>query len=134
MLLMNIEPDPKIDFSTIDWNLSNVELMSEYGWTGMFCASARHLFGRPKWGTAKTRNIDWSKADWANMNNCQIARELHCPIPLVSRARIQLGAPTSPGQKSTSHGNRVIDLDKINKIDWSHTTDVQVSRAWGGYS
>jgi hypothetical protein len=117
-----------IDFGKINWELSNVELMHDYGWSSEFTAAARRQFGRPKNGTLKTRSRIWKDLDWEHKNDQQLCVETGYDISIVRRHRFLLGLPPSPGRYPLK---KTIELDnKVAEVDWVNTRDVEVARKW----
>lgn len=125
----NFEPVGNLDLRTVNWDLSNVELIAQYGWTNLFTTSARQLFGRPKIGSYKTRNISWPDLDWEHQNDNQLARKLRLSIHTIRLRRAQLNAPPSPGYESTEKSTIV--NDRCKDVDWKNVRDIELARKWG---
>lgn len=78
----------KYDWSTVDWDMTSVEISKIIG----CCVSTvrRHRpTGTGRKYTSRKSSVDWSRANWS-LTDGQIARKLGCTPSAVTKHRVKM--------------------------------------------
>jgi hypothetical protein len=115
------------DWSKIDWDKSNSQLVAETGLNYQTICKARREVGHKPIATAAHPKIDWKTVDWSR-NNQQLSSELRVPVGTVKfiRERNNFQEPII----NSEHGNRLITDEMIAAVQWNLSRDIDISKQW----
>lgn len=118
----------QIDWKSLDWDKSNLELMSELGINSVQVSAGRLLYGHGKLCNARYRHIPWRKLDWTK-NNQELAIETGVSIQVVQKIRHRLNHPAVNGVYRNRRESAVPEM--LATTDWQWERDADIARRFG---